>query len=325
MQSVDVVSICNALMDVVVSISEAELQALPLQKGYSHLMNSDAQQEILQKVNHRTFSYELGGSCLNAVRALALLGQKTVFAGAVGEDAFGERIRVRTDALQIVAQLSVQAGYATGCSLVLVTPDGERTMVTSLGASTQMGHEDAPTQALQKARFLHCSGYAWLSPGLKEAVQRSIAVAKATGVQISLDISDPSVVSLVRDDMLEVITQHADVVFANEEEAHLLFAGSPEVAAQKLADQGIMAVIKLGAKGALMQRGNERCFITPESVTVVDTTAAGDMFAAGVLYGMLLGRGLETAGRMGSLLAADVIGRYGATLSEAALLRVQGM
>src|SRR3989338_8352156 len=121
MQTLDVVSVCSALMDVVVSLSETELQALPLQKGYSHLMESSAQQEILEKLQHQDFSYELGGSCLNAVRALALLGKKTVFAGAIGEDAFGEKIQLRTDVLQIQAQLSRQPGHATGCCLVLVT------------------------------------------------------------------------------------------------------------------------------------------------------------------------------------------------------------
>jgi sugar/nucleoside kinase (ribokinase family) len=323
MQTLDVVSVCSALMDVVVTVSEAELQALPLRKGYSHLLETAQQQEILEKVKHREFAYELGGSCLNAVRALALLGKKTVFAGAVGEDAFGEKIRLRTDMLQIAAQLSLQPGHATGCCVVLVTPDGERTMMASLGASSLVGQGDVPTLALQNTRFFHCSGYSWLAPSLRGAVRQAILVAKTHGSKISIDISDPCVANLVRDDMLAVIEEDADIVFANEEEANLLFPGSPEFAAQALADRGILAVIKLGAKGALLQQGAERYFVSPESVMVVDTTAAGDMFAAGVLYGLLMERGLKTAGQMGSLLAADVIGRYGATLSEQALMRVR--
>ncbi len=325
MQTLDVVSVCGALMDVVVSVSEAELQTLPLQKGYAHMVGAQEQHEILEKVNHREFSCELGGSCLNAIRALALLGKKTVFAGAVGPDAFGEKIRMRTGEINITAQLSLQPGHATGCCVVLVTPDGERTMVTHLGASSEVGHADVPAQALQNTRFFHCSGYAWFAPLQKEAVCQSIAMAKANGALISIDISDPCVAKSFPQEMLDLITQNADIVFANEEEAHLLFPGSPEFAAQSLADLGILAVIKLGAKGALLQRGSERCYISAETVAVVDTTGAGDMFAAGVLYGLLLDRELEAAGRMGAALAADVIGHYGASLSEQGLARVRNM
>jgi sugar/nucleoside kinase (ribokinase family) len=322
MRPYGVVSICSALMDVVTTISEEDLEMLALKKGYSCIVTEEQYKQLLEKIHTQHFSYEIGGSSLNAIRALALLEVKTAFLSGVGQDAYGDKIRTRFQELGIAGKLPTIPHLHSGSCMVLVTPDGERTMATFLGASVLFTAADIPKEEIQGARIFHCSGYQWFGPQ-KQVLLEALAWAKQHGVMISVDVSDPSVAQYLREDMLHVLSEYADVIFANREEAHLLFGGSPQKVAQELATQGKLAVIKLGSEGALLHRGQEQVFISAEPVTVVDTTAAGDMFAAGVLYGLLQERSLAQMGHMGAILAGDVIGHYGATLSKEAIHRLQ--
>lgn len=323
MKTYDITSVCNALMDVLVEINDNDIQRLGLTKGIMHLVDSKRQREVLDQFRSKKLVTELGGSSMNAIRTLASLGHKTVFAGMVNDDEFGQRIRERMHDLGIKAYLGGHNDESTGTCLILITPDGERTMNTNLGASRLYDSTHIPHQEIANSHVFHFCGYQWDTNDQKKALVSSIKTAHENNTLISFDLADPFVVDRNRDDFINLIHDEADLVFANREEARLLFNTSPENAARRIADSGSIAVVKLGADGALIVKGQEEFRIPAVPTKVVDTTAAGDMFAAGFLHGFLKGRSLDTCGKIASILASDVISRVGAIVSQDALEKVR--
>ena len=318
MKKYDVVGICNALVDILVPVEESDIKTLGLTKGVMHLVDSQRQALVLGHCEGRSHTIELGGSALNAIRTLAQLGKKTVFAGMVSDDSYGERILRRMEQLGIVAHLG-RSHEGTGTCVILITPDGERTMNTHLGASRLYTEANVPHAEISAAKVMHFCGYQWDTDGQKTAIKDAIATAKKHQTLVSFDVADPFVVGRNRDEFLALINESADIVFANREEAKMLFGTSPEAAAESIAASGAIAAIKMGGEGAWVRRGAETFRIDPVPTDVVDTTAAGDMFAAGFLYGITSGKSLDVCGRMAATIASDVISRVGATVSNVAL------
>ena len=319
MKSYDITSVCNALMDVLIEITDADIKRLGLTKGVMHLVDSKRQREVLDHFKSKSHVTELGGSAMNAIRTLARLGHKTVFAGMVNDDEFGRRIRERMDSLGIKAYLGGHQNESTGTCLILITPDGERTMNTNLGASRLYDSTHIPHDEIAASHVFHFCGYQWDTTDQKSALMSSIKTAHTNNTIISFDLADPFVVDRNRNDFISLIQEEADIVFANKEEARLLFNTTPEDTARRIADTGSIAVVKLGAEGALVVKGKEEFRIPPVPTKVVDTTAAGDMFAAGFLHGFLKGKDLNTCGKVAATLASDVISRIGAIVSDDAL------
>jgi sugar/nucleoside kinase (ribokinase family) len=335
MKRYDVVGICNALVDILVEAQDFDLADLGLNKGIMHLVEADRQQEVLAHFGRRLSqgqplvdshhaTVELGGSALNAIRTLASLGRKTVFAGMIGSDEYGTRILHRMRELGIEERLG-RTAEGTGTCVILITPDGERTMNTHLGASRLYDERNIPAQEIEQAKVVHFCGYQWDTDGQKRGIRKGIDIAKQHETLVSFDVADPFAVGRNRDAFIDVITNDADIVFANREEAHMLWGGSPEEAASKIAATGAVAVIKLGADGALVQRGLQAYHIKPVATRVVDSTAAGDMFAAGFLYGFTAGKQLDVCGHMAATAASDVISRVGAVVSDDALSRIRSL
>ncbi len=324
MKSLDVVSICNALVDILVQVDERDIESLALNKGIMHLVDDERQMRVIAHFAEKQKTQELGGSSLNAIRTLAALGAKTSFAGSIGRDSYGKMIDNRLAELGIRGKLQHVTAH-TGLCFILVTPDGERTMNTSLGASCLFDETIVPEQDIAQAKIFHFAGYQWANPSQIKAIKRALDVAKANDTLISFDLADPFVVRANRDTFLELIKDYADIVFSNREESRLLFDSTPEAACNFIAESGAIAAIKLGAEGALIGHGDRRISIKPVATQVIDTTAAGDMFAAGFLYGMVQGKPLEICGRMAAELASDVISRLGATVSKKALDTVKGI
>jgi sugar/nucleoside kinase (ribokinase family) len=326
MKTTDVVTICNALVDILVHVDDAVIQKNQLTKGIMHLTDGKSQQALIRQCSDKSFTTELGGSSLNCIRALALLGKRTSFAGMISDDEFGALIQTRLDELRIASHLSFDAspGAATGSCVVLITPDGERTMNTCLGSSSQYDSHIIPKDDLEDAKVFHFCGYQWDTEGQKRTIREAIAVAKKAGVKISFDLADPFVVERYRSEFLKLIEQDADIVFANQAEAHLLFqGGEPADHCRELAKMGCISNVKIGSKGALLAspEAPEVRAIAPYSTSVIDTTAAGDLFAAGFLYGYTSHEPLETCGRIGASLAADIITRIGAQMNTEQLIR----
>lgn len=326
-RSIDVTSVCNALMDIVVEVTDDEVRAHGLTKAQMHLVSAAEQQKLLKAIEQRSKTVELGGSSLNTIRALASLERKTVFAGAVSNDQYGKQIAKRMNDLHITNELIVTDEEPTGTCVVLVTPDSERTMVTFLGASRHFGTNIIPRSAISESKIFHFCGYQWDTAGQKEAITESIKVAKDHDCLVSFDAADAFVVEHNREAFVKLIQQDADIVFANREEAQMLFGKEkkPEAIAAEISQFGPIAVIKLDADGALICKNGEMTSINPVKTQVVDSTGAGDMFAAGFLYGQSQGRPLEICGMMAATLASDVISRRGATLSDTALAKVRSL
>lgn len=321
MKTYDVTSICNALMDILIEVEDKDLQNLGLTKGIMHLVDSERQNFVLKYLEGKNRVTELGGSALNAIRTLASLGHKTSFAGMINDDSYGREIQDRMSKLGIRSFLGTHSNESTGTCIILITPDGERTMNTNLGASRLYDKTHIPHDEIASSQVFHFCGYQWDSVEQKDAVTSAIHTGHKHNTLISFDLADPFVVDRNRDDFIRLITDEADVVFANKEEAKLLFNISPEDTGRRIAETGSIAVIKLGGEGAMVFKGNEVARIKPVSTKVIDTTAAGDMFAAGFLHGLLKGRDMARCGEIAATLASDVISRVGAKISPEALTR----
>jgi sugar/nucleoside kinase (ribokinase family) len=318
-KTIDVVGICNALVDILFQVDDSALEKFSLRKGVMHLVDGAAQKKFLENLKGLDGAEELGGSSMNVIRTLAALGSRCSFAGMIGPDEFGARIAKRMQQLRIDQHLG-KTDEATGSCVILVTPDGERTMHTCLGASRLYTEAQVPHDAISKAKVLHFCGYQWDTEGQKQGIRAAIKTAKSNGTTISFDVADPFVVERYKNEFVEIIKNDADIVFCNKSEAETLY-GSPDQAATAIAQSGAIAVIKVGAEGAIVQHGSAKHKIQPVKTHVIDTTAAGDMFAAGFLYGYLNNKDLPTAGHLGAMLASDVISRLGATVSEGALAK----
>lgn len=324
MKTHDVVGICNALVDILIRVDERDVKHLNLNKGVMHLVDSPRQAEVLEYLKSHEQIVELGGSAMNAIRTLAQLGRKTVFAGMVSDDVYGNRIVARMKELGIKGDLG-RSHEPTGTCVILITPDGERTMNTNLGASRLYTENEVPHKDLADAQVFHFCGYQWDTDGQKAAIRKAIDTAKQAGTKISFDVADPFAVGRNRETFLKVIEEDADIVFSNKEEAKMLLESTPEDAARWIASKGAVAVVKLGAEGALVASGDKVWRIAPVPTSVVDTTAAGDMFAAGFLNGYTAGKPLDVCGRMAATLASDVISRVGASVSDGAIQHVRLM
>lgn len=311
-------SVCNALMDIVIDAEDKDLQTLEMTKGIMHLVDQEKQNALLQHFADKNKTVELGGSSMNAIRTLSQLGKKTFFAGMVSEDNYGSQIKERLSTVGIDSAIANGEG-GTGTCVILVTPDGERTMNTHLGASRLYSESIIPHDKIAESEVFHFCGYQWDTNDQKAGIKSAIETAKKAGTKVSFDIADPFVVNLHKDDFIDVIKNDVDIVFANEEEAKILLGKTVEETAKFIADTGAIAVIKLGAKGAMIRSGEEVYMVEPVTTQVVDTTAAGDMFAAGFLHGYTSQKSLGDCGVIAASMASDVISRYGATVSQEAL------
>lgn len=323
-QRFDVSCVCNVLVDLLLEVSEEELSHFGVEKGKMHLVNKEQQAKILNHLGDHSEKIELGGSSLNTIKALAQLGSKVSFAGMIGKDQYGQVASQAMDKLGIHKSLEVHKEEETGKCLVLVTPDGERTMNTYLGASCQYNECQHVCDSIKTSQFFHFSGYQWSSPTQKEVALKAIDTAKAHGCLVSFDLADPFVVETHKEEFLELLKGKVDLFFGNREETKILFEGRswPMIIERDPDKANVMAVVKLDADGALIYHKGKEFIVPPHPANVLDTTGAGDMFAAGFLFGLTNKLDLGMCGHLASVLASDVISRIGATLSEKSLKQV---
>lgn len=248
---------------------------------------------------------------MNVARAAAQLGSKISFTGMVGKDTYGDEVIKRLEQLGVHANIHRHGSEQTGSCSVLVSKDGERTLNTYLGASSLYDEKHLPGEVLENSKVLHFTGYQWDRPNQIAAIQAAIDIAKKNKTLISLDVSDPFVAENHREPLQKLIQNDVDILFANEEEAACLY-GDLDKAKQALTDVDCLAVIKLGAKGAWVRGPASEPFIVPAlKVDVIDTTGAGDSFAAGFLHGFVKDYDLKTCAVIAVRLASDVITRLG--------------
>jgi sugar/nucleoside kinase (ribokinase family) len=312
----DVFGVGNAIVDIQLKIDEAFLQQIDVAKGMMTLVEAEKQVDVLAALAGRTTHRCSGGSACNTVVGVAALGGSAAYAGKTASDDLG---RFYVDDLRKVGvSVPVPPGQgSTGTSVILITPDAQRTMLTHLGISTTLSPTDLPEQEIAKSEYLYVEGYLFPGDSTRAAALRAIEIAKQRRVKVALTISDPFVVNLQRDLFWQLIEGPVDLLFANLEEARALTGDhDPIEAARKIHRHATNVALTLGKDGSILMHGDQVFPIEGVETTAVDTTGAGDMYAAGVLYGLTHGMSWKQAGRLGSHAASRIVSQMGARLER---------
>ncbi|MDH4385336.1 MAG: adenosine kinase [Caulobacter sp.] len=308
----DVAAIGNAIVDVIAPAEEGFLQAEGLIKGSMQLIDQAQGVDLYSRMAPGLETS--GGSAGNTIAGVAGFGGRAAYIGKVADDQLGEVFAHDMRAIGVGFDTPpLTGGAATARCLINVTPDGQRTMCTYLGASTELTAEDVPATLIEQAAIVYLEGYLFDPSEARRAFAKAAAIAHASSRMIAITLSDAFVVERHRGELLGFIEGQADLVFANEAEVKALFETDDfELAAARLGAMTQVCAITRGEQGSLVLAGDQSHRIAADRVTeVVDTTGAGDQYAAGFMFGLARGLPLDICGRLGSMAAAEVIGHYG--------------
>lgn len=309
----DVVGIGNAIVDVLSHAGDAFLEKEGLAKGTMTLLNEEQAAALYARSGAGVECS--GGSAANTIAGLASFGARTGFIGRTRNDQLGQVFAHDIRSLGVSFRTPAAAdGAATARCLIFVTPDAQRTMGTYLGASQGLGPEDIDRDLIKDAHVTYLEGYLWDPPRAKEAFLVAMDTAHAAGNKVAFSLSDPFCVDRYREEFRSLAEHHIDILFANEEELKSLYETDDfDEALQHVQGHCEIAALTRSEKGSVIVADGKVHVIDAAPVDeVVDTTGAGDLFAAGFLYGFTHGRDLHDCGKLGSLAAADVIARLGA-------------
>ena len=307
-----IIGMGNALVDVLVKIDDDSLLGkLHLPKGSMQLIQEDTLSEIRKYTSGMKIHRSTGGSAGNTVCALAALGANPGFIGKIGQDEtgafFGDTLRQRG-----VNALLATCDLPSGIASTFISTDGERTFGTYLGAAATLRAEDLSRKMFAGYNYLYIEGYLLQDHGL---MLRAVQLAKEEGLQVCLDMASYNVVEAERDFFDQLIVKYVDIVFANESEALAYTGKAPHEALEEIASKCSIAVVKTGKEGSLVKKGTEVIQLLSCPVdNVLDTTGAGDFYAAGFMYGLTCGYSLEKCVQISTILATAVIQEVGTTL-----------
>jgi len=308
----DILGIGNAIVDVVARAEESFLSRHDMHKGTMALIDAVAAERLYAVMPPGQESS--GGSAANTCAVAAGLGARVAYLGKVADDqlgaVFGHDIRA---AGVHFPSAPLRGGAPTARCLILVTPDGQRTMNTFLGACVSLNPADVDAALVADAAVTYLEGYLFDPPAAQEAFYAAAAAAHAAGRQVALSLSDPFCVNRHRAAFRALVAGHVDILFANEAEVTALYEANDFETAAELARADVaLAALTRSEAGSLILRGSETVMVAAEPTEVADTTGAGDAYAAGFLAGLTAGRDLPACGRIASIAAAEVIGQYGA-------------
>jgi len=294
----------NALVDILVQLpNDAKLFELNLSKGSMQLVDAERMQSILAQTEGLPRTLAAGGSAANTIHGLANLGMSTAFIGKVGDDSFGQAFA--NDMTQNgITPIMLKGNAESGRALAFITPDSERTFAVYLGAAIEMTPNDLNPSLFSGYTHFHIEGYLVQNHSL---VRKAVELAKQSGCSISLDLASYNVVEENLDFLREIVENYVDIVFANEEEAKAFTGKMPVEALNELGKLADIAVVKLGADGSIIKQGETTYEVGVIEVSSIDTTGAGDLYAAGFLYGLSKGLSLLKCGEIGAILSRHVI------------------
>lgn len=310
----DVLGIGNAIFDVLVQTDEGFLASHGMTKGSMALIDEARAASIYRDMGPATKMS--GGSAANTIVGVANLGARAAYVGKVKDDEIGQLYVHDIRAAKVAFDTQPASdGPATGCSYILVTPDGERTMNTYLGAAQELTPADIDPTQIEAASIIYLEGYLWDPKSAKEAFVKAATIAHGAGRQVALTLSDAFCVDRYRDEFLELMRKRTvDLIFANEAELHALYQTSDfDTALKQLQKDTKLGIVTRSEKGCVVASGDGIAAVPAFPIKqMVDTTGAGDLFAAGFLFGLVRNAGFMNAGRLGALAAAEVIQHIGA-------------
>jgi sugar/nucleoside kinase (ribokinase family) len=308
----DVVGVGNAIVDVLAHADDRALQELGLDKGVMTLVDADRAEAIYARMPPGVECS--GGSVANSIAGIAALGGRAAYIGKIRDDQLGAVFRhdLRSQGVTFDTPAATD-GPPTARCLVFVTLDAQRTMQTYLGACVELGPQDIDGDVIAAAKVTYLEGYLWDPPAAKAALRKAARTAHGAGRKVAFSLSDPFCVQRHRGEFLELISDHVDVLFANEAEIALLFETDFDESLRRLRGMVEVAAVTRGARGSVVAGGDEVVVLGAEPVErVVDTTGAGDLYAAGFLRGYTAGASLKDSGRLAGLCAAEIISHMGA-------------
>ncbi|WNK00182.1 adenosine kinase [Thalassospiraceae bacterium LMO-JJ14] len=322
----DVLGIGNAIVDILVQTGDDFLDANGLTKGAMGLVSAEAQRALYDKTGQAIESS--GGSAANTLAGIAALGGRAAFAGKVRDDQLGTVFTHDIRAAGVTFDTAMATdGVPTATCLVLISPDGQRTMQTYLGACVEFSAADLDHAQVEAAEVIYLEGYLWDPDPAREAFLQAARVAHDAGRKVALSLSDPFCVDRHRDGFLNFISEHVDILFANEDEILSLFQVDDfDAAAERVRGMTDIAALTRSEKGSVVVTAEDVITVPASRVDkVIDTTGAGDAYAAGFLAAYTRGQSLRQAAELGGLLAAVIIQQIGARPSADVQHLLQGL
>ncbi len=311
----DVFGLENPVMDMLAQVPESFLHELRVAKNQWAMIDATRHRELLGALQGIPLVYETGGSCANTIVGIAQLGAKTAYCGMVGPDEHGRIYEQKLREADVTAFLRLSQ-LSTATAVILVTPDAARTLNLFLGACRDLGPQDVPVDEIRQSRWLYLTGYIWDTDSQKEAAALALRTAKAAGIPVAFSLADPIFATQHREDFLRLIRDYTELVFANRDEA-LAVTGRDHVheALRDLRKLCPGVALTMGHAGAMISQHGDVAYVEAFPVHPVDTTGAGDAFAAGFLYGRVTGASPFQCGRLGAYFASRVITQVGPRLS----------
>ena len=308
----DILGIGNAIVDVVARAEDTFLSRHDMHKGAMILIDAPTADLIYAAMPPGQESS--GGSAANTCAVAAGLGARVAYIGKVADDQLGAAFRHDIKAVGVhFPTAALSGGAPTARCLILVTPDGQRTMNTFLGACVTLGEDDVDAALVAASAVTYLEGYLFDPPAAQAAFRKAATAAHAAGRRVALSLSDAFCVNRHRAAFLDLVANHVDILFANETEITALYERNTfEEAAEAARKDVALAALTRSEAGSLIIQGAETVTVAAEPTKVVDTTGAGDAYAAGFLAGLTSGKSLAVCGRMGSIAASEVISHYGA-------------
>ena len=316
MNKYDVIGIGNTITDFQFSLTDDFFEKLNYTKGSMNLIELEKRKELFKILDKIVYKQSSGGSVANSLSGLSKLGIKSAMIGCVGYDEIGKKYTQDLENLNIDF-ISKPSQGDSGTCIVLITPDGERTMLTTLGCSPFLKEELISEKAISTAKIVYIEGYLWDSPITINVVKKIIELAKRNQTKIAFSTSDMFCVDRHKDDFIKLIENDIDILFCNEQEAIAIY-GDKYKEIYKISDQlkkqCEFVAITLGSRGSILSRnfGENSVNISAVDCQVLDTTGAGDAYAAGVLHGIIKGNNLFEIGNNASKIASEVISKIGA-------------
>lgn len=308
-----VVGVGNALVDLLIRIEDDKmLNELNLPKGSMTLVDESTKNHISQISKNLNKEMASGGSAANTIHGLARMGVETGFIGTIGRDETGKFFKTDLEKSNIRPMLNL-SDTPSGIASTLISSDGERTFGTFLGAAIELSGNSLTDDHFKGFDILHVEGYLVQN---HELLERILVLAKMNGLKISIDLASYNVVESNLAFLKDMVDKYVDIVFANEEEAKAFTGMDPEQALEEISKSAELVVVKIGSKGSLVKTGGKKYMVEAIKTDVVDTTGAGDLYAAGFIYALINNMKMEQAAYIGSLLASNVIENIGAKISD---------